>query len=203
MSPSPNLLALAGLGLLLGFRHAFEPDHLAAVSTLATRQGRLLDACRLGLAWALGHPALAGIRPAARARGERGDPGAARRSGPHPRGPARLLPVVCGGNDDRDARGVGLARERGAARLDAGRALGERAPRGQRAGERRGGAGLGRPGRRGVLATVHAPAVRLAHFALTARLPGCLRSGGRRAVHAARGLPGLVDGDRKLRWTLG
>src|SRR5438093_13322851 len=57
MSPPPNLLALAGLGLLLGFRHAFEPDHLAAVSTLATRQGRLLDACRLGLAWALGHTA--------------------------------------------------------------------------------------------------------------------------------------------------
>ena len=57
MSPPPNLVALAGLGLLLGFRHAFEPDHLAAVSTLATRQGRLLDACRLGLAWALGHTA--------------------------------------------------------------------------------------------------------------------------------------------------
>jgi ABC-type nickel/cobalt efflux system permease component RcnA len=61
MSPSPNLLALAGLGLLLGFRHAFEPDHLAAVSTLATRQGRLLDACRLGLAWALGHTASVGV----------------------------------------------------------------------------------------------------------------------------------------------
>src|SRR5256712_5377729 len=60
MSPPSNLLALAGLGLLLGFRHAFEPDHLAAVSTLATRQGRLLDACRLGLAWALGHTASVG-----------------------------------------------------------------------------------------------------------------------------------------------
>jgi len=60
MSPPPNLLALAGLGLLLGFRHAFEPDHLAAVSTLATRQGRLRDACRLGLAWALGHTASIG-----------------------------------------------------------------------------------------------------------------------------------------------
>src|SRR6059036_2901512 len=59
--PPPNLLALAGLGLLLGFRHAFEPDHLAAVSTLATRQGRLLDACRLGLAWALGHTASVGV----------------------------------------------------------------------------------------------------------------------------------------------
>src|SRR6266566_9901633 len=60
MSSPANLLALAGLGLLLGFRHAFEPDHLAAVSTLATRQGRLLDACRLGLAWALGHTASVG-----------------------------------------------------------------------------------------------------------------------------------------------
>src|SRR5438094_9178618 len=58
---SPSLLALACLGLLLGFRHAFEPDHLAAVSTLATRQGRLLDACRLGLAWALGHTASVGV----------------------------------------------------------------------------------------------------------------------------------------------
>src|SRR3989442_4650629 len=61
LSSPANLLALAGLGLLLGFRHAFEPDHLAAVSTLATRQGRLLDACRLGLAWALGHTASVGV----------------------------------------------------------------------------------------------------------------------------------------------
>ena len=54
------LLAPAALGLLLGLRHAFEPDHLAAVSTLATRQARLGDACRLGLAWALGHTASLG-----------------------------------------------------------------------------------------------------------------------------------------------
>src|SRR5438093_12183066 len=58
---SPSLLALTGLGLLLGFRHASGPDHLAAVSTLATRQGRLLDACRLGLAWAVGHTASVGV----------------------------------------------------------------------------------------------------------------------------------------------
>src|SRR5437867_3019241 len=45
---APSILGLAGLGLLLGLRHAFEPDHLAAVSTLATRQARLVDACRLG-----------------------------------------------------------------------------------------------------------------------------------------------------------
>ncbi|MGH7699772.1 MAG: urease accessory protein [Gemmatimonadales bacterium] len=45
----------AGLGLLLGLRHAFEPDHLAAVSTLATRQHRLWDGAALGLAWGAGH----------------------------------------------------------------------------------------------------------------------------------------------------
>ena len=60
-----SLTALAGLGLVLGLRHAFEPDHLAAVSTLATRQGRLLDACRLGLAWALGHTVSVGAVVAA------------------------------------------------------------------------------------------------------------------------------------------
>jgi ABC-type nickel/cobalt efflux system permease component RcnA len=56
-----SVFAIAGIGLLLGFRHAFEPDHLAAVSTLATRQGRLIDACRLGLAWAVGHTVSVGI----------------------------------------------------------------------------------------------------------------------------------------------
>ena len=54
---SPNLLALTGIGVLLGLRHAFEPDHLAAVSTLATRPGRarLWTAARLGLVWGVGH----------------------------------------------------------------------------------------------------------------------------------------------------
>jgi hypothetical protein len=57
---APTLPAVLGIGLVLGFRHAFEPDHLAAVSTLATRQGSVLAACRLGLAWALGHTASVG-----------------------------------------------------------------------------------------------------------------------------------------------
>lgn len=56
-----GILALSGIGLLLGLRHAFEPDHLAAVSTLATRQGSLLAACRLAAAWALGHAASVGV----------------------------------------------------------------------------------------------------------------------------------------------
>ena len=52
-----SALAVGGLGLLLGFRHAFEPDHLAAVSTLASRQGTLGHSARLGLAWGAGHTA--------------------------------------------------------------------------------------------------------------------------------------------------
>jgi hypothetical protein len=56
----PGILAILGVGCLLGFRHAFEPDHLAAVSTLATRQGRLWAAARLGLAWGAGHTATVG-----------------------------------------------------------------------------------------------------------------------------------------------
>ena len=59
------LATVAGIGLALGFRHAFEPDHLAVVSTLATRQASPLAAARLGLAWALGHTASVAVVVAA------------------------------------------------------------------------------------------------------------------------------------------
>lgn len=55
------IATVAGIGLALGLRHAFEPDHLAVVSTLATRQGSPLAAARLGLAWAVGHTASVGV----------------------------------------------------------------------------------------------------------------------------------------------
>jgi high-affinity nickel permease len=52
----------AGLGLillvslLLGLRHASDPDHLAAVTTLvASDRGPVKTAASLGLAWGLGH----------------------------------------------------------------------------------------------------------------------------------------------------
>lgn len=51
-------LALVVLtGILLGLRHATDPDHLAAVTTLvASGRGRASrDAGRLGLAWGAGH----------------------------------------------------------------------------------------------------------------------------------------------------
>lgn len=59
---APSIVAVIGIGGLLGLRHAFEPDHLAAVSTLATRpNARLWGAARLGLVWGLGHTATVGV----------------------------------------------------------------------------------------------------------------------------------------------
>lgn len=59
---TPSIVAVLAIGGLLGLRHAFEPDHLAAVSTLATRPGaRLWSAVRVGLAWGLGHTATVGV----------------------------------------------------------------------------------------------------------------------------------------------
>lgn len=45
------------VALLLGLRHAMDPDHLAAVSTLVASDPRdgMRRAGRLGLAWGLGH----------------------------------------------------------------------------------------------------------------------------------------------------
>ena len=44
------------VGLSLGMRHALEPDHLAAVSTLASEErGGLKASLRLGLFWGVGH----------------------------------------------------------------------------------------------------------------------------------------------------
>jgi high-affinity nickel-transport protein len=44
------------VGLSLGKRHALEPDHLAAVSTLASDEhGGLRPSLRLGLFWGVGH----------------------------------------------------------------------------------------------------------------------------------------------------
>lgn len=57
---APAIATVAAIGLALGFRHAFEPDHLAVVSTLATRQASPLAAARLGIAWAVGHTASVG-----------------------------------------------------------------------------------------------------------------------------------------------
>jgi len=59
---APSIVAVLAIGGLLGLRHAFEPDHLAAVSTLATRpRARLWSAARLGLVWGIGHTVTVGV----------------------------------------------------------------------------------------------------------------------------------------------
>ena len=59
------------LALLLGVRHAFEPDHLAAIAVLVTGRTSTRGAVRLGATWGLGHAAalfvVATILTAARA----------------------------------------------------------------------------------------------------------------------------------------
>ncbi len=52
-SDGATLTVVVAVAILLGLRHASDPDHLAAVTTLVTNgRGR---ATRLGLTWGLGH----------------------------------------------------------------------------------------------------------------------------------------------------
>ena len=53
--PVLDLITGSGLGSLLGMRHALEPDHLAAVSTLITSERSTARAAWLGACWGLGH----------------------------------------------------------------------------------------------------------------------------------------------------
>src|SRR5258708_16485259 len=48
-------LAIALLGLVLGMRHATDPDHVIAVTTILSRERRLAVAARIGVVWGLGH----------------------------------------------------------------------------------------------------------------------------------------------------
>lgn len=49
--------AILLFGFLLGIRHALEADHVAAVATLAARNGRLRDTVRVAVSWSVGHAA--------------------------------------------------------------------------------------------------------------------------------------------------
>jgi nitrile hydratase accessory protein len=53
--PAARFFASAGLGTLLGMRHALEPDHLAALSTLLTGERNVRKAAWLGVYWGIGH----------------------------------------------------------------------------------------------------------------------------------------------------
>jgi High-affinity nickel-transport protein len=53
--PILELVTSSGLGSLLGMRHALEPDHLAAVSTLVADERDGYKAAWLGACWGAGH----------------------------------------------------------------------------------------------------------------------------------------------------
>lgn len=50
-----NLLAAIGLGFVLGMRHATDPDHVIAVSTIVSRQRNIRQAGAIGALWGVGH----------------------------------------------------------------------------------------------------------------------------------------------------
>jgi hypothetical protein len=49
------MFGILGLGFLLGMQHALEPDHIAAVSSIAARRTHVGDIVKHGLTWGLGH----------------------------------------------------------------------------------------------------------------------------------------------------
>jgi len=51
------LLSVILLGFLLGMRHATDPDHVVAVTTIVSQQRSLARAARIGVLWGVGHTA--------------------------------------------------------------------------------------------------------------------------------------------------
>ncbi len=58
---SINLVLFPLLALALGLKHAYDADHLVAVSNFLARSSGLRDTSRMTLSWAIGHMATASI----------------------------------------------------------------------------------------------------------------------------------------------
>jgi high-affinity nickel permease len=50
-----TLLSIVALGFFLGMRHATDPDHVIAVTTIVSRQRSIRHAAVIGVLWGLGH----------------------------------------------------------------------------------------------------------------------------------------------------
>jgi ABC-type nickel/cobalt efflux system permease component RcnA len=64
LSLNGGLMAVLGLGLLLGLKHATDADHIVAVTTFVTQERSLLRSCWIGAFWGVGHTlslAVAGV----------------------------------------------------------------------------------------------------------------------------------------------
>ena len=49
------LFAIIALGFFLGMRHATDPDHVVAVTTIVSRERTMLHAALIGALWGFGH----------------------------------------------------------------------------------------------------------------------------------------------------
>ncbi|MED4203933.1 sulfite exporter TauE/SafE family protein [Neobacillus mesonae] len=52
-----TLLSILALGFILGLKHAIEPDHVIAVTTIASQSKKLWNASLAGVFWGIGHTA--------------------------------------------------------------------------------------------------------------------------------------------------
>lgn len=50
-----SLLSILALGFFLGMRHATDPDHVIAVSTIVSRQRNIKKSALIGVFWGVGH----------------------------------------------------------------------------------------------------------------------------------------------------
>lgn len=50
-----GLLSILGLGFILGIKHAIEPDHIIAISTVASQSNKMWKSSLTGVFWGIGH----------------------------------------------------------------------------------------------------------------------------------------------------
>ena len=50
-----SFAAILALGFFLGMRHATDPDHVVAITTIVTKQQGIAKAGTIGVLWGLGH----------------------------------------------------------------------------------------------------------------------------------------------------
>ena len=48
-------LSILSIGFLLGLKHATDPDHVVAVTTIVAKQKKLTHAALIGMTWGIGH----------------------------------------------------------------------------------------------------------------------------------------------------
>ncbi|MFD6441887.1 urease accessory protein UreH, partial [Peribacillus sp. NPDC060186] len=50
-----SLLMVLSFGFVLGIKHALEPDHVIAVSTIASQSKKIWKSSLAGVFWGIGH----------------------------------------------------------------------------------------------------------------------------------------------------